>query len=263
MAEDIQNKIKTFISAVLLYLIINVYVLTGKNIDFDLGDNREKYFNNPEMNTNIETKQCKCGEEILNDFCTEEQLLQGCKDIVNELESKKKFLRRLVNNDLCNKYIAKIKDESNTKMSDIFDLKFDKINKMSLGLIIIIGISTGVCLFIILSALMIGCGCCGDNPSSFLKCILVFAVCYVILEALANIGVTITMIVYYTGGDLGDFADFLECDGINKNSFNLYSEATSVKPYFIAFTVINLICEVFTLFLFFCLSCFIKPNDMN
>ena len=53
---------------------------------------RQSFFLNI-TNYDMMGKQCKCGDDIVNDFCTEEQILSGCVNISpNMLSSKKKFL---------------------------------------------------------------------------------------------------------------------------------------------------------------------------
>ena len=41
-------------------------------------------------------KQCKCGDDIVNDFCSEEQILSGCENISPNILSKKQYLRSLM-----------------------------------------------------------------------------------------------------------------------------------------------------------------------
>ena len=42
-------------------------------------------------------KQCKCGDDIVNDFCTEEQILSGCVNVSPNILSNKKKIFKLYN----------------------------------------------------------------------------------------------------------------------------------------------------------------------
>ena len=75
--------------------IVRIYNLT-KVDPFDIKlENPEMYFVSSNKTILKMDKQCKCGNEIVNDFCTEEQILSGCVDTLNQNLDKQKFLRFL------------------------------------------------------------------------------------------------------------------------------------------------------------------------
>ena len=158
-------------------------------------------------------------------------------------------MRSLVEPAFCSEKIGLIADSSSKKMSDVFDLKYDKINMMALGLLIIVGITTVFCMFIIITA-CVAPRCCRYYMYCISKIVYIIFY-YVILEALVSVCLTISMLAFYSQGEIVEFGDFLECPGIKKEYFNTLSIVTDVKPYLIAFAVINLICEIFTLLLYF------------
>ena len=68
-------------------------------------------------------KYCQCGEEILDNICTEEQIISGCYDVSKNDE--KAFLRSLSNDIDCNVYNSKLNGH---KYSEVFNLGFDNFS---------------------------------------------------------------------------------------------------------------------------------------
>ena len=97
-------------------------------------------------------KYCQCGEEILNNICSEEQIISGCYDVSKKDE--KALIRRLsdLNCDSINK------DLKNKKYGEVFELNYGTVNNMALGILIIYCIILGM-LFL---SFVLGCGaiCC-------------------------------------------------------------------------------------------------------
>ena len=238
------NKIREPFSTVILFLVIRLFMKTLENpLDFNLEGKRSEIFDFSEQsNLNLQTKQCKCGEDILNDFCTEEQILQGCQEISNEQNNKRNFLRGLDDDEFCSEKLKLIADPTKTKMSDVFDLKFKEMNSITLGLLIISGISTIFGLFLLFAPKCVyyECELKLINTSFY----------YVILEGLALIGLNIALWVFYAQGEVGEFGDFLECKGVKQKFIDDYSYITDVKSYFIAFCVFNLLCDIGSLYVF-------------
>lgn len=148
-------------------------------------------------------KHCQCGEEIVNDFCSEEQILKGCFDI--SLNKDKLSLRRLYD---CSELFKIVGSESD--LSKVFELNFDIVHKMALGILIINVIVLGTIIFIIFVS--IGAACC---PQLIVVClpflyILGFATGF---SGLAYLILLIIMMVnYYQGKTTGDLIDYIECE---------------------------------------------------
>ena len=103
-------------------------------------------------------KQCICENKVLNDFCTEEQIKSGCKDItLNTQKNSKKFLRYLLETYQCNEFRDKILSPSIQNLNQVFDLKFEMINKMALGLLILAAIGLAIFGLIILATCFFIC----------------------------------------------------------------------------------------------------------
>ena len=85
----------------------------------------------------INAKICKCGEEIVNDFCTEEQILSGCIDYslypqINE----KNFFRFLMSDTQCLEYknkILQIKTNEGQNLNTVFKIEYSLIKLLIKG----------------------------------------------------------------------------------------------------------------------------------
>lgn len=189
-------------------------------------------------------KQCKCGEEIVNDFCTEEQKLSGCVDISLNPQDKKYFLRTLdMEKNKCQEYTEKIKALGHDDtLSQIFDLRMSKIHNMLLGILIIICVAFGLALMMTFGACF--AVCCGPEIA---KCLVSLLICFMILgivASVANLVLFIISAVGYFGGDTRTYLDFINtCDGVNLSKFNdkYGNTIQNVKKFYVPFFALNII----------------------
>lgn len=147
-------------------------------------------------------KHCQCGEEIINDFCSEEQILKGCFDV--SLNKDKLSLRRLYD---CTELTKIVGEEDD--LSKVFKLNFDMVHKMALGILIINVIVLASIIFIIFVSF--GVACC---PEALVVCVpFLFIVGIAIaLSGLVNLIILIIMMVnYYQGKTTGDLLDYIDC----------------------------------------------------
>ena len=109
-ASDCIHLIYLGISIAALVYICKIYSLTKVDaLDTNL-DNPEEYFFSSIQTFSTMGKQCKCRLEIVNDFCTEEQILSGCVDTyLNPNLDKQKFIRFLLDEAQCKSYELKLK----------------------------------------------------------------------------------------------------------------------------------------------------------
>lgn len=188
-------------------------LLEAENINSNIGGNinlGHKY-----EKTNF-GKHCQCGEEIVNDFCSEEQIIAGCFDV--SLNKDKLSLRHLTMCDDANDYIAK----NGGTINVAYKLNFDMVHKMSLGILIIHVAVLGSFVLILFSA--IGVICCGECVAVLiLPCIPIILI-VILGSGIANLVLLIIMMVnYYQGYTTGDLIDYYnECVPANeKDSWKL------------------------------------------
>ena len=243
------NPLGGCVSLVYFALSIAILVYTAKVFNyssdnpFDIqlkpGENWTDFFNE----TSVSIKQCKCGEEILNDFCNEEQILSGCVDVTEtELKNNTQFLRYLkMDKKKCNKYKEDIKNLTHDEtLSEVFTLKFDTIHKMALGLLILVIIGFGIVVLLLIT----GCGslCLGECGILCLVPFLPVIILFNVGAGVTNLILFIILSVNYFSGDTSTYVDFLDCKGVIKDKFNeKFKKVENLKDVFITFFVLNII----------------------
>ena len=242
----VRNLIYLAISIVNLVFICRIFVET-KNNPFDSEQEEDKIFYfNDNFNSNLPLsstlKQCKCGQNILNDFCTEEQILSGCTDIsFSEKINNQKFLRFLMSEKDC----LEIKDNiinNNKTLNQIFDTKIKTIHNISIGLLVVAVVN--LCpLLIILSTVDLNglCDFCFICCIPFLPIIL----CSICFSLIVDLILFIIITVDYFQGDTKRYNDFLNCSFVSKDGFDKYKDLEKLKTDFIVFMIINILYMIF------------------
>lgn len=160
-------------------------------------------------------KHCQCGEEIINDFCSEEQIIKGCFDV--SLNKDKLLLRNLGDCDIVN--------EINN--GGDFELNFDMVHKMSLGLLIVNAIVLGSLVFIMFVAF--GAALCGECVAVCLPC-MCSAIIALLFSGVTNLVLLIILMVnYYKGNTTGDLIDYYDCPGADKDAIDIVLAAANMK----------------------------------
>ena len=189
------------ISIVIVVFTVRVYQGTSD------GDPLEKYDRNHTHSTNNALEEtgtrllsdldkfCQCGEEILNNICTEEQIISGCYDISS--------------NGNKNLSLPKDVDLVNPNFHEVFELKFDMVNKMALGILIIYIAILGIAVL----SLFLTCAvlCCQDCLVVIMVPLTIIIFLVVIGGGIADLVLLIIMMVnYYKGTTTGEFLDYYE-----------------------------------------------------
>ena len=240
--------------------IIRIYKRTDENPleNFDTNNNNNINIE-PTINiTNqliIEMSQCQCGEIVINNSCTEEQILSECIDI--SLNSDKNLLRSL--DDDCNDLNGRVK-ENGGKMHRSFHLRLNIAHKMALGIIIIYCLKFGITVLIIF--ISFGQICCGIYfhvvliPLS-LTILLVYYFSGIVILILE----IIMLVSFYKGYTTGEFLYYYNECMKNEQKFNFYSIYEDLHKLHNIFTVFIILMSIklFLDFIKFCYDCF-KPK---
>ena len=96
------------------------------------------------------SKFCQCGEKIVDNICTEEQIVSGCYDVTKN--NKRTILRYLEEN--CDTIGENIKNKGG--FSKVFDLNYGTVYMMAFGIFILLYILISSVILNILSC------CCQD-----------------------------------------------------------------------------------------------------
>jgi len=227
----------------IIVLIARIYSWTGED-PLEIFDKNTpiKLPENPEVNPPSKIKDivsnCECSEKIINNKCTEEQIISGCKDI--SLNSHKNLLRHLSTD--CNDLNEQI-EKNNYEMHKAFDLGFKQIHKMALGILIIYCISLGT--FILMLISIISVAFCEDCAKCLLVSLLPIIILVTLFSGIVNLVLFIIMMVnYYKGYTTGDFLDYYkDCLGDDEKTIlePINKKLKKLNSHFIAFVVLNFV----------------------
>ena len=260
--------IQLVMAIICIGLLASIYHKTGEN-PLEVFD--KKYYK-PSSNNRLSnsvnkvdyaqtlssSEYCQCGEKIWNNICTEEQIISGCFDVSKNSD---RLLRNLVGFN-CKDLDAKIENQGG--YSKVFDLGFNTVHKVALGiLILLIANLVSVSLSVLLA---LGSICFGENV---LLLIAPFAVCIVpvvSLSGLVNFILFIILLVnYYKGTTTGEFLDYWNiCLNETERQFlkDPYDKLHSLHSVMTAFVVLNFI-PLGLSFIGFCLGCCNKEKNQE
>lgn len=233
----------------ILIFNIRMYTYTKNNpfkdkLPSTLEEREEKYFYVIQSSldqihfTSFNQKQCICDNEILNDFCTEEQIQAGCKDIaLNQNKNLQSFLRFLEKDFSCENYKNKILNVDYENLGEIFILNFNIINKMALVLIILTIIAFSIFIAIIIAECR---SFTDDSHKDFYFAIIPYLLLSAVGNIIAELILFIILCIKYEYSKIPDYIEFLNCDDVRRSSFK-YPNIEKVKSTYMPFMVLYII----------------------
>ena len=227
--------------------LIKVFIGT-KDDPFDItlnDDNRSRYI--PESSFSSYENQSKYGEELVNNFCTSEQILQGCENITQS--NNKKFVRNLMGVSECLKYIEEI--QTKPKLNQVFNLKLKGVHQMAIGLMVIY-----IAIFIVIVLFLL-------FPICFpvILVLIVPIICILYFGDAINIVLFIIICIKFYDGDTHEYVSFLDCRGINTEQFHSdFKDVEKLKTNFLVFMILNIIYLVCSL-INNCCNCSIRKRQ--
>ena len=245
--NGIFQAIQLGISIAIIVLIAKIYNRTEENPleKYDksqqnpINNTVDNYINKVDyVSSHARFKYCQCGEEILNNICTEEQIISGCFDVSKN--SDRLLLRNL--EDIC----TPLKNDIQSKggYSKAFDLGFDMVHKMALGiLIVLIAVGASVVLAVIAE---VGKLCCGEGAALIIAPCAICMICVIMFAGLTNfILFIILMVNYYKGTTTGEFLDYYNSTCLSedekKSLKSTFDELDSLDSIMTAFVTLNFI----------------------
>ena len=235
-------------SIAVVVLNVKIYKKTGEN-PLEIYDTNEFNTTNIEgiadylervnyLSTLSSFKHCQCGEKIWNNICTEEQIISGCYDVSKNSD---RLLRNLGGFN-CKDLDAKIESQGGA-YSKVFDLGFNTVHKMALGILIIyIAVLVSVVLAVLL---ILGPICCDVSD---LVLIAPVAICIAPVNGLSGfvnfILFIILLVNYYKGTTTGEFLDYCNICLNEKERQALkdpFDKLDSLDSVMTAFVVLNFI----------------------
>ena len=148
--------------------------------------------------------------------------------------SKKSFLRRLVSGSFCLEIRNDFETFKGKKLSNIFDLDYDKIRTFSKIIIILDCFQS---FFYIIYA------CCFCNKYfdrfKYQKIFVIVTIIIVMALYLAKFILGIVLFYFFQKGDVEKYDDFLECKNVKIKFFEKFSDINTIRGCFIAFIILN------------------------
>ena len=233
-----KNCIMNIISILLLgtciaSFIFLIKVFNGTKDDpFDItltDDTRRRYILDNSFSS-YENKS-KNENETVNNFCTNEQISQGCENIsFNKQSNSNKFIRNLMSSSECQKYIDKI--QTKEKLNQVFNLKLKGVHQMAIGLMVIY-----IATFIVIVLLILSPIC-----SPLIVVLIIPIICTLYFGILVNIILFIIICIRFYNGDTHEYVSFLDCRGINEDKFHDdFKDVEKLKTNFLVFMILNII----------------------
>ena len=183
-----------------------------------------------------EEKYCQCGDQILDNICTEEQIISGCYDISKYKE--KALIRNLEDDEYrCKELDASLRSKG--KFSTTFELGYGTVHNMALGLLICMSVVLAINVIVNLL------NCC--SPEAAKACNSVYTCISELGNTAELVLVCILLVNFYKGTTTGEFLDFYEkCSESNdyKNTApsdfkDVYEKLSKAHTYMTAWIVLG------------------------
>lgn len=158
------------------------------------------------------------------------------KDISEYVISNSSFLRTLVSVSFCRQLYKEFEEMKGEKLSDIFDLNYGKIRKISLANVIISSVIFGI--FICIASFRKCLKPVIDNP-----CVGCLIFCIIFPSYVGRFVLTLIIFYFFEKSDIEKYDNFLECKNIRKEFFKKFSDVNKLRKCFIFFLIINIIIQ--------------------
>lgn len=174
----------------------------------------DKYYNSYPVNTTFDLDKRRCEDNsTFNHNNTKENV-------------KKLNLRKLESDSFCEDIQESFVRNKMKRLSYIFNLKYEKIRGISIALLVLF-----LCMIVF------------TNLTLFVSVVFSF-ICLLIW--IAKFVLFILLFHFFEKGDIGKYEDFLDCTNVKKSFFtDNFSDINKLRKTFIAFTVFNLLSEIF------------------
>ena len=224
-------------------VIIIVSISSKNSFKSHIIGNIERYYSYPSaynetsalvnsMNDNIIIDETLLKKKMFDDNLSNE--VEDIDKSSPSIFNYKKFLKRKLESDsFCGDMFNSFVKNNGRKLSYIFDLNYETIYGISLALFIV------TLLFVALTILYIFC------KKKMNECVLnIFAIIGILLW-ITKFVLFILLFHYIENGDIEKYDDFLDCKYVRTKYFKKFNDVEKLRKCFIAFTVFNLLSEIF------------------
>ena len=174
-------------------------------------------------------------EKIIDDTLLNENDNDDINKISSGIFNYKRFLRRKLESDsFCADMYDSFVRNNGKRLSYIFDLNYETIYGLSIALLIVtlgvIAFSITVFIFLIKGKAI----CCAG----------IFAI-LILLCWIAKFILFILLFHFIENGDIEKYDDFLDCRYVRTKYFKKFNDIEKLRKCFLAFTIFNLLSEIF------------------
>ena len=125
-----------------------------------------------------------------------------------------------------------------TKLSNIFDLNYDKIHNFSIATLILYIV---LFVFLIINFCLIKFKACeyGFYYNNYKKCGLILYLLFYLLIYASRFVLSLIIFYFMEKGDLELYDDFLDCPGVKASFFKKMSDVTKLRNCYFTFIILN------------------------
>ena len=186
------------------------------------------------------------GEEtsaLIKRISIEEQIFNRRRNISSTIDKKKLFLRKLVSKAFCSEIHDDFQKYKGTKLSNVFDLNYGKVHKLSIATLVI------YCVKIFMSLLvtfLYACGILIKDKNKYKnkyknKCIEYIFLIFLLLLIVAKHILSIILFYFMEKGDIEKYDNFLDCKNVKVKIFKKITDINRLRGCFFAFVILNII----------------------
>ena len=190
------------------------------------GDDADSFSGNS-MYRNIPLNETLTSEEIYNDI-----LIKTSSRLKN---FKKLFKRKIESDSFCTDIHESFIRNNGKKLSHIFDLNYETIYGLCLALLLVMLAREALTIILIILI-------CKDK---YQKVAFIILGIIAILLWIAKFVLFIILFHYIENGDIEKYDDFLDCKNVRTEYFKNFTDVDKLRKCFIAFTVLNLLADIF------------------
>ena len=199
------------------------------------GDDADSFSGNS-IYRHIPLNETLTSEEIYNDILSYDNISKDIIKTSSRLYNFKKLFKRKIESDsFCTDIHESFIRNNGKKLSHIFDLNYETIYGLCLALLLVMLAREALTIILIILI-------CKDK---YQKVAFIILGIIAILLWIAKFVLFIILFHYIENGDIEKYDDFLDCKNVRTEYFKNFTDVDKLRKCFIAFTVLNLLADIF------------------
>lgn len=228
--------LKSLIECVILGFAIGLCTLSSKDpFKSHIIGNITDYFKIDLNNSNTVEYMCICNNITYVHSCLEEDVLDGCLNIISDIVDFKPLSKRnLASDSFCTDMQESFIRNKGKNLSYIFNFRYQVIRKINIALTVVI-LSFEVLSITFICSLQKNC--CENRVLFIIISILIF------ISYIAKFVLSLILYHFIESGDIGKYDDFLDCKNVKKEFFQKFKGIEGLRRVFLGFAILNIISE--------------------